>query len=163
MYSLARDYGWARGESRARHHHRSSLRQVSWTGHACIVRLPIKHSNVSLTFGVYACMVLGASVLSAWVPPVSSAIASRGRNIPHSVLPLPAQRPARGSSPARMRDVHEKQPSEVKPLASRGWGGRAFSAKYRAMSALLQSYSGLMTVAPLGPVSRGKMSRLVSL
>ena len=46
------------------------------------------------------------------------------RWIPHSVLARPRQRPARGSSPGRVRDVQGMQPIDEKPAATRGCCGR---------------------------------------
>src|SRR3954453_9091203 len=43
--------------------------------------------------------------------------------IPHSVLAVPRQRPARPSSPALVRLVQGMQPTERKPFATRGCGG----------------------------------------
>ncbi len=54
---------------------------------------------------------------------------ARSRKMPHSVLLVPLQRPARGGSPGRTRRVQVAQPIEGKPSASSGWRGRRRAAK----------------------------------
>jgi hypothetical protein len=67
------------------------------------------------------------------VPPAarlrSAPLGSRlHRFSPHSRLPVPDQRPARGCSPASTRRVHGAQPMEVYPSYSSGFTSTSWSA-----------------------------------